>query len=117
MFDRLPALLLVLVPPAPPGGRVGLRHVGQEREALLHRRLDDLPRALGGAAPHLQLLLDGVLRVPRGYVDLENGLEEVFPDRDDLVDAVKVAKDIPSLPGLDPELSSALLALKDYFGK
>ena len=46
-----------------------------------------------------------------------NILEEVFPDRDDLVDAVKVAKDIPASPMLDGELSGALKLLKGYFGK
>ncbi len=46
-----------------------------------------------------------------------NILEEVFPDRDDLVDAVKVAKDMPSSPVLDEELSNALKTLKGYFGK
>lgn len=46
-----------------------------------------------------------------------NILEEVFPDRDDLVDAVKVAKDMPSSPVLDEELSHALKTLKGYFGK
>lgn len=42
-------------------------------------------------------------------------LEEVFPDRDDLVDAIKVAKDIPNSPILDEELSAALKDLKVYF--
>lgn len=46
-----------------------------------------------------------------------NILDEVFPDKDDLVDAIKVAKDMPSNPALDPELSQALLLLKSYFGK
>lgn len=46
-----------------------------------------------------------------------NILEEVFPDKDDLVDAVKVAKDMPNSPVLDEELSSALKALKVHFGK
>lgn len=46
-----------------------------------------------------------------------NILEEVFPDRDDLVDAVKVAKDVPDSPVLDDELKSALKALKGFFGK
>ncbi len=44
-------------------------------------------------------------------------LEEVFPDRDDLVDAVKVAKDMHTSPALDANLSSALGALKSFFGK
>jgi len=46
-----------------------------------------------------------------------NILEEVFPDRDDLIDAVKVAKDIPASEALDKELSNALKALKNYFNK
>lgn len=44
-------------------------------------------------------------------------LDEVFPDRDDLVDAVKVAKDMPNSPSLDAELSAALKSLKAFFGK
>lgn len=44
-----------------------------------------------------------------------NILEEVFLDKDDLVDAVKVAKDMASSPVLDSELSNALLVLKEYF--
>jgi len=46
-----------------------------------------------------------------------NILEEVFPDRDDLVDAVKVAKDMPGSAVLDENLSGALLILKEHFGK
>jgi golgi phosphoprotein 3 len=46
-----------------------------------------------------------------------NILDEVFSDKDDLVDAVKVAKDIVNSPALDEELSGALKALKAYFGK
>ena len=46
-----------------------------------------------------------------------NILEEVFPEKDDLVDAVKVAKDMTNSPSLDQELSGALLALKAFFGK
>ncbi len=46
-----------------------------------------------------------------------NILEEVFPDRDDLIDAIKVAKDMPNSPVIDSELSGALIALKSYFGK
>jgi len=46
-----------------------------------------------------------------------NILEEVFPDRDDLVDAVKVAKDMPDSPALDESLSNALMTLKGHFGK
>jgi hypothetical protein len=44
-------------------------------------------------------------------------LEEVFPDRDDLVDAVKVAKDIPSSPVLEKELADVLVTMKSFFGK
>jgi hypothetical protein len=44
-------------------------------------------------------------------------LDEVFPDRDDYVDAVKVAKDMPNSPVLDKELASVLHSLKSYFGK
>ena len=44
-------------------------------------------------------------------------LEEIFQERDDLVDAEKVAKDIPNSPVLDANLSNALKILKTYFGK
>jgi hypothetical protein len=46
-----------------------------------------------------------------------NILDEVFPDRDDLVDAVKVAKDMPTNPVLDADLSSTLQQMKSFFGK
>jgi Golgi phosphoprotein 3 len=44
-------------------------------------------------------------------------LDEVFPDRDDYVDAVKIAKDMPNSPVLDKELADVLHTLKTYFGK
>lgn len=44
-------------------------------------------------------------------------LDEVFPDRDDLVDAVKIAKDMPNSPVVEGELGSALHSLKTFFGK
>ncbi|MFY0605316.1 MAG: GPP34 family phosphoprotein [Cyclobacteriaceae bacterium] len=45
-------------------------------------------------------------------------LDEVFPDKDELIDAVKVAKDMVDYPTLAdyPEVSPALKALKKYFG-
>lgn len=46
-----------------------------------------------------------------------NILEEVFPDKNDLIDAVKVAKDIVNSSALDEHLSGTLLSLRDYFGK
>ncbi len=46
-----------------------------------------------------------------------NILDEVFPDRDDLVDAVKVAKDMPTNPALDADLSATLQQMKSFFGK
>lgn len=42
-------------------------------------------------------------------------LQEVFKDDDELIDAVKVAKDIVSSPVLDSDLSEALKSLKKYF--
>lgn len=44
-----------------------------------------------------------------------NILDEVFQDKDELIDAVKVAKDIVNSPVLPAELSQALKALKSYF--
>lgn len=44
-------------------------------------------------------------------------LDEVFADKDDLIDAVKYAKDIISSPDLDPELSTCLKELKLFFKK
>lgn len=44
-------------------------------------------------------------------------LHEVFSDSDELVDAVKVAKDIVDSPVLDQELSESLKTLKKYFSE
>ena len=44
-------------------------------------------------------------------------LHEVFREEDELVDAVKVAKDIVSSPVLEPELSNVLKQLKKYFAE
>ncbi len=46
-----------------------------------------------------------------------NILSEVFHDNDDLIDAVKVAKDIVDMPEFDAELSGALKLLKAHFEK
>ena len=43
-------------------------------------------------------------------------LDEVFRDKDELIDAVKVAKDMVDSPVLTPEVSTALKELKKYFG-
>ncbi|VXD12561.1 GPP34 family phosphoprotein [Marinoscillum sp. 108] len=43
-------------------------------------------------------------------------LSEVFRDKDELIDAVKVAKDMVDSPVLTPEVSTALKELKKYFG-
>ena len=43
-------------------------------------------------------------------------LSEVFQDKDELIDAVKVAKDIVDSPVIDSSLSSVLKELKKYFG-
>lgn len=43
-------------------------------------------------------------------------LDEIFHDKDELIDAVKVAKDMVNSPVLTPELSAALKELKKYFG-
>lgn len=45
-----------------------------------------------------------------------NILDEIFRDKDELVDAVKVAKDMVNSPVLPPDLSKSLAALKKYFG-
>lgn len=45
-----------------------------------------------------------------------NILDEVFRDKDELIDAVKVAKDIVNSPVISPEISQALNILKKYFG-
>ena len=42
-------------------------------------------------------------------------LDEVFKDKDDLIDAVKVAKDIVNSEVIDEETSKALKALKEFF--
>ncbi|MEQ9307238.1 MAG: GPP34 family phosphoprotein [Marinoscillum sp.] len=42
-------------------------------------------------------------------------LDEVFKDKDELIDAVKVAKDIVGSPVISQEVSSALKELKRYF--
>jgi hypothetical protein len=44
-------------------------------------------------------------------------LEEVFRDKDDYIDAVKVAKDVVNSPVINSELSTALKELKKYFSK
>ncbi len=46
-----------------------------------------------------------------------NILDEVFHDKDELVDAVKIAKDIVNSPDIDPQVSAALKQLKAHFGK
>ena len=43
-------------------------------------------------------------------------LNEVFKDKDELIDAVKVAKDIVNSPVITEELSKSLKTLKAYFG-
>jgi ElaB/YqjD/DUF883 family membrane-anchored ribosome-binding protein len=48
------------------------------------------------------------------YCDI---LDEVFPERDDLVDAIKVAKEIHSSPVLDEDVAGALKTLKAQFNK
>ncbi|MFK7954289.1 MAG: GPP34 family phosphoprotein [Ekhidna sp.] len=42
-------------------------------------------------------------------------LEEVFPDKDDMIDAEKVGKDIVTSSGIDANLSNALQVLKKHF--
>lgn len=42
-------------------------------------------------------------------------LDEVFRDKDDLIDAVKVAKDIVNSPVIDSEISEILKELRVYF--
>lgn len=44
-------------------------------------------------------------------------LDEVFRDKDELIDAVKVARDIVHSPVASPEITKALLALKEYFSR
>ncbi|HCX23515.1 MAG: hypothetical protein CMB80_11630 [Flammeovirgaceae bacterium] len=43
-------------------------------------------------------------------------LNEVFKDKDELIDAVKVAKDIVDSPVVSADLSKALKSLKTFFG-
>ena len=42
-------------------------------------------------------------------------LDEVFKDKDELIDAVKVAKDIINSPSVTPEVSKVLERLKKFF--
>lgn len=42
-------------------------------------------------------------------------LEEVFQEKDELIDAVKVAKDITNSPVIDPETQTVLNDLKEHF--
>ncbi len=42
-------------------------------------------------------------------------LEEVFPDKDDMIDAEKVGKDIIGASGIDQNLGNALTILKKHF--
>ncbi|WP_422358995.1 GOLPH3/VPS74 family protein [Reichenbachiella sp.] len=42
-------------------------------------------------------------------------LEEVFQEKDELIDAVKVAKDITNSPAIDAETQTVLNDLKEYF--
>ena len=44
-------------------------------------------------------------------------LEEVFPDEDELIDAVKVAKDVVRMGVVDKEMKAVLDDLKLYFSK
>jgi Golgi phosphoprotein 3 len=44
-------------------------------------------------------------------------LDEVFSDKDELIDAVKVAKDIVNSPVIDEHLSNVLIELRKYFSK
>lgn len=44
-------------------------------------------------------------------------LDEVFKDKDELIDAVKVAKDMVDSPVLTPEVSAVLKELKKFFGQ
>lgn len=46
-----------------------------------------------------------------------NILNEVFRDKDELIDAEKVAKDIADSISVDPDTSKALNDLRDYFDK
>lgn len=44
-------------------------------------------------------------------------LEEVFPDEDELIDAIKVAKDVVKMGAVDTEMRTVLEELKIYFTK
>ncbi len=44
-------------------------------------------------------------------------LEEVFRDKDDYIDAVKVAKEVINSPVINSELSNSLKELRKYFNK
>jgi Golgi phosphoprotein 3 len=44
-------------------------------------------------------------------------LSEVFHDKDDMIDAVKAAKDLVNHPNVDPQVSTVLKQLRDFFGK
>ena len=44
-------------------------------------------------------------------------LDEVFPDRDDFIDAEKAAKDIVKNPNLNPEIARVLRELREFFAK
>ena len=48
-------------------------------------------------------------------IDYCNILDEVFKDRDELIDAEKVGKDIIQISGVNPELGTALTQLKELF--
>ncbi|MEQ9404946.1 MAG: GPP34 family phosphoprotein [Cyclobacteriaceae bacterium] len=45
-----------------------------------------------------------------------NILSEVFGDKDELIDAEKVGKDIIDSPSIGPDMQAALKQLKSYFG-
>lgn len=49
-------------------------------------------------------------------IDDCNILSEVFRDKDELIDAEKVGKEIVERSGVEPELANALRELKAYFG-
>ena len=49
-------------------------------------------------------------------IDYCNILDEVFKDRDELIDAEKVGKDIISISGISDNLANALNDLKGYLG-
>ncbi len=49
-------------------------------------------------------------------IDDCNILNEVFKDKDELIDAEKVGKEIVERSGVEPELANALRELKSFFG-